>query len=415
MEQIVKFNFLYGIWNNTRRYICQIENQEIGSESPLKFVGKHADGKTNYDVNLVFFEKCKISKIPKGIMKTFPNSKILVINNSKLKTIIRDDLKENKNLEELYLVKNNITFLPGDLLKDLNKLTAFSVTYSKIELIEPNIFDKLTNLNCVDLSGNICIDKRFNSVEPNLQNATLDEIKTELQNIYPTWGDEVKNFKGEITSEVLKTLKEKNSIKKQKTEVKNKNFQLKSDFIQDFKAIMENEDFKDFTIKIGSMEFKAHKFVLVARSPTFANIIKENVHAEYLNLLDISTDIFQVILDFIYTDEFPENIQIDKIELFKVSERLKIEKLKNFAAEKLLDEINSENALEILKLSIKYKNDQLRQKSFEEIKKILDFIEIDDNLAFEPEKLEELIEIKNEKEQILREIEERFKNVLIRK
>ncbi|KAG5678967.1 hypothetical protein PVAND_008582 [Polypedilum vanderplanki] len=119
---------------------------------------------------------------------------------------------------------------------------------------------------------------------------------------------------------------------------------------------MENDDFKDFTIKIGSMEFKAHKFVLVARSPTFANIIKENVHAEYLNLLDISADIFQ--------------------------------------------------------LSIKFKNDQLRQKSFEKIKKILDFIEIDDNLPFEPGKLEELIEIKK-KEQMMRKIEENVRNDLI--
>ncbi|KAG5678942.1 hypothetical protein PVAND_008561 [Polypedilum vanderplanki] len=214
-QQIIKCRCENYFWNYSgENYTCFIENQEIGSESPLKFDSSYTNGKSNYDVHRVFFKNCKISKIPKGIMKIFPNSKVLVIYNSKLKTIRRDDLKEYKNLEELCLDKNDIAFLPGDLLEDLNKLTAFSATYSKIELIEPNIFDKLTNLNCVDLKGNICIDKHFNSVKPNLQNATLDEIKTELQNIYPTWGDEVKNFKGEITSELLKLFKEKDSIKK---------------------------------------------------------------------------------------------------------------------------------------------------------------------------------------------------------
>ncbi|KAG5670636.1 hypothetical protein PVAND_000884 [Polypedilum vanderplanki] len=349
------------------------------------------------------------SKHFESLTKIFPNLKYLGIVNSNLKIVTRNDLKEFTNLEILFLRGNEITYLPGDLLQDLNDLEVFVVSDSKIEMIEPKIFDNCKKLKHIDLRGNFCIDKCFSSVYPDLQNATMEEIKEKLQKIYPLWGEKVKNFKGEITSETLKLIKENlryvkaiNSLKMEKnfiksefqkfkneskkeieilkeklSEIEAKNSNSESNFTQDFKTLMENEELKDITIKTELEEFKAHKFVLAARSPVFADIIKENVNAEYLNLLDISSDVFRVILDFIYTDELSENIDINLIELLIASERLKIENLKNVAEEKLMDEINSENAYEFLKLSTKIECEKLRQKAFEKIKKYYEGEKID--------------------------------------
>ncbi|KAG5670655.1 hypothetical protein PVAND_000903 [Polypedilum vanderplanki] len=175
---------------------------------------------------------------------------------------------------------------------------------------------------------------------------------------------------------------------------------------------MENEELKDFKITTDHEEFKAHKFVLAARSPTFASIFKKNVHAETLNLIDISTKVFSVVLDFIYTVNLPQTDEVDFIELLKVSERFKIEKLKKFSARKLINQVNSENALEILTLSNSFGYDELKQKAFEEIKKIFDTETIDDDLANKPEKLKKLIDFKIKKNQILAEMEENFKQIL---
>ncbi|KAG5670635.1 hypothetical protein PVAND_000883 [Polypedilum vanderplanki] len=218
-------------WRCTREnYTYQVTNQTISNQNISKVKGSHKFGKTNKDVCGVLFQFCNIKEIPKGLTKIFPNLKYLGIVNSNLKIVTRNDLKEFTNLEILYLRGNEITYLPGDLLQDLNDLEVFVVSVSKIEMIEPNIFDNCKKLKHIDLRGNFCIDKCFSSVYPDLQNATMEEIKEKLQKIYPLWGEKVKNFKGEITSETLKLIKENSSyVKAIYSLIMEKNF-IKSNF-----------------------------------------------------------------------------------------------------------------------------------------------------------------------------------------
>ena len=76
--------------------------------------------------------------------------------------------------------------------------------------------------------------------------------------------------------------------------------QLNSDkirLLRDFKNFSLSED---FTIKIDEKEFKVHKLILAARSPTIAEMIENNLDANELNLVDLSVEIFEKILEFIY-------------------------------------------------------------------------------------------------------------------
>lgn len=147
---------------------------------------------------------------------------------------------------------------------------------------------------------------------------------------------------------------------------------IPNSFLIDIKKYIQDEITKDFIIKIGDQEFLVHKFLLAARSATLADLLNKNPFIDSLNLDNISSETFQLILRFIYTDEFPNKDEINFVELFDAAGRLRIEELKNFAGKEILDKVNSENAIEIFNLSSKYEHKLLRQKSFEEIKKNYD-------------------------------------------
>jgi hypothetical protein len=114
---------------------------------------------------------------------------------------------------------------------------------------------------------------------------------------------------------------------------------------KDIEGFLKMEKFKDFKIIIESenskVEVMIHKFLFMARSETFRELIEENPDADELVLKDIRLDIFQSILDFIYEDK----ISFDESkarEVFVAAEKLKIEELKLKSAEILIEKINND-------------------------------------------------------------------------
>ncbi|KAG5670628.1 hypothetical protein PVAND_000876 [Polypedilum vanderplanki] len=175
---------------------------------------------------------------------------------------------------------------------------------------------------------------------------------------------------------------------------------------------MQNEKLKDFKVFVDADKFNAHKFVLAARSPVFAEMIENNPDAESLNLVDVSPDIFHEIYNFMYTNEFPKTESVNFIHLLIASEKLKIKKLADFAANELTSKITNENAFELMSLGKKYNYEKLMKNSFEKIKKLFDGEQIDEGLVNKPEKLKKLLDLKMEKIRYLNELEEKFKSVL---
>jgi len=164
-------------------------------------------------------------------------------------------------------------------------------------------------------------------------------------------------------------------------------------FCSDIKNFIQDETTKDFQIQINNREFPVHKFLLAARSPTLAEIFKKNPEVENLNLVDISVEIFEIILKFLYTDELPGDNGMNFLHLFAAAGKLKIQELKDFAAEKNLELITAENALEILNLSNKYEHDELKLKAFEEIKRNYPKMMLSNEIIDDSEKVEKLIVI----------------------
>ncbi|CAG9811178.1 unnamed protein product [Chironomus riparius] len=444
--RFIDFTFAHG----EKFYGCKVENQQIINQHCLKFIGKHDKGKTDDDVLYVMFSNCNMARIPQGIKKHFWNMKILDIDRSKLKQIEKLDLAGYKILEKFICYKNELELLHEDLFEDFKHLEFIDFCGNNLKVIEPNILDGLERLANVNFGENPNYDK-FYSIYPIYNTkSTLDEVKAQLVDKFFSLDSKLieiylkklqnpvqmlKIFSNRTTNSSIKSIilefrlnfleKRLESLsesleteKLQKLEI-TKNFQLQIDsltsqldtgILGDLKRFLKNENIKDFTVKVDDREFQVHKFLLAVRSPTLAGVLYKNPEAENLKLLDVSAETFEIILKFFYTDELPSDAETNFLHLFVAAGRLKVEELKKCAATKLHDQIDANNALEIFKLSSKFQNDELKVKSFAELRKKYSKIEIKDEWIKDSIKVEKIIERFERKEEAIRKIEIEFED-----
>ncbi|XP_030534638.1 BTB/POZ and MATH domain-containing protein 3-like [Rhodamnia argentea] len=86
-----------------------------------------------------------------------------------------------------------------------------------------------------------------------------------------------------------------------------------NDMGQGLKALLDSGLGTDINIIVGDKTFKAHKLILAARSPVFRARFfgpMGDSNIEKLVVEDVDPSIFQAMLEFIYTDEFPDISQI---------------------------------------------------------------------------------------------------------
>jgi len=376
-------------------YVCTVMDQTVSSFCELKFVGRHTGNKSNVDVNEVQFGRCKMSKIPRGLMKIFPNIKDLNIWGSTLKAVDKNDLMEYRLLERIDLSDNQLEFLPGDIFEGFINIEEISFNGNLLKIVEPNILDGLHKLKFVDFGSNPNYTKIYSVYPEYKPNASLAGVKTELNYVFSR---NIKLYK----STVIRNYENEMYYMYDKEQP-----QPERNFVYDVYKYSRNDRFRDFMIKIGDHEFNVHKFLLAARSPTMAEIIHNNPHEEKLNLIDISVPTFEIILKFIYNDEFPLE-DVDFVNLFAAAGLLNIKDLMNFSARHILKKINDQNALDVLRLSNKYQQNELRQKAFNEIRKKYTKITFKDKLASEPENVVKLIERFRKKEEAIKRLEEDF-------
>ncbi|KAG5670671.1 hypothetical protein PVAND_000919 [Polypedilum vanderplanki] len=368
MKQKIECSYSISNWClRTPKYCCEIRNKIINSYLELEFIGDHFPNRSNSDVDAITFQGCYVDRLPQGIIKIFPNLKYFEFSRSNLNYIDREDLKEFENVTDLYLQKNKIVYLPNDLFADLSNLEVIWLHDNNFQLIEPNVFNNLNNLINLQLPESYV----FNTYKASPRDTTLIDIKNELRAKY-----EVSPWKHVFQA------------------------RRKNDLYNDLQQVMKSEGLKDFTIRIEEEEFKAHKFVLAARSQVFAELFENNKDLESFNLIDIKPKIFRIIFNFIYTNQLFEMEDEILFQVVLISKKLKIDKLTKNCIERLILKVNANNAFKMLEFSNKYKFKDLKQKSFEEIKKILGTQRIDESFANQPEKLKKLLEMKIKMDEI---------------
>ena len=136
----------------------------------------------------------------------------------------------------------------------------------------------------------------------------------------------------------------------------------------------------DITFNLGIEKFKAHKNILISRSPAFADMLEINGKVstiKNLKIEDCEPAVFEAMLRFLYTDEMEETEEM-AIKLMPIAKRYQVKLLHQKCEDFLLKIISTENCAEILMLADmhdalllkKDASDYFRQNSGEVIKTI---------------------------------------------
>ncbi|XP_057317899.1 speckle-type POZ protein B-like [Microplitis mediator] len=146
----------------------------------------------------------------------------------------------------------------------------------------------------------------------------------------------------------------------------------------DFKELYDSKINSDVILVVGNEKFKAHKIILSARSPVFLAMFTHEMKEKRDNevtIPDIEPEIFNKLLEFIYTDDI-NNLDMDAASLLEAANKYQLLKLKSLCEESLSKSASIDNAIKLMILADLHNANQLFERVLELIiKNIEDVIE----------------------------------------
>ncbi|KAJ8675454.1 hypothetical protein QAD02_011240 [Eretmocerus hayati] len=130
----------------------------------------------------------------------------------------------------------------------------------------------------------------------------------------------------------------------------------------DFAKLLNTGYLSDVTLVVGKREFPAHKLVLSTRSPVFRAMFGSNMLESVLNRVnidDVSHDVMNKLLSYLYTDQVPFIFQSLK-GLYAVAEKYQLDGLKLLCSEAIIENLNESNIIEYLILADFYGANELK-------------------------------------------------------
>nr|GMC95989.1 BTB/POZ and MATH domain-containing protein 3-like isoform X1 [Ipomoea batatas] len=147
-----------------------------------------------------------------------------------------------------------------------------------------------------------------------------------------------------------------------------------SDMGQNLKYLMDSEIGCDIVFQVGKETFKAHKLVLAARSPVFRAQffgLIGNPNAEEVEIKDIEPSIFKAMLQFVYSDQLPDLLEITGStatctstimlqHLLAAADQFGLDRLKQLCEAKLCEGVTADTVATTLSLADQHGCSQLK-------------------------------------------------------
>ncbi|KAJ8540447.1 hypothetical protein K7X08_030366 [Anisodus acutangulus] len=147
-----------------------------------------------------------------------------------------------------------------------------------------------------------------------------------------------------------------------------------SDMGQSLKYLLDAELGCDIVFQVGGEIFKGHKLILAARSPVFRAQffgLIGNPKSDEVELKDIEPSVFKAMLQYIYSDELPDLIEITGStstgsstimlqHLLAAADRFDLDRLKELCEAKLCEEVNVDTLATTLSLAEQHRCPQLK-------------------------------------------------------
>lgn len=339
----IQCKFYTTTWDNRIKYTCRISGAFIVKPETdiLTFNGIHEKGKTNEDVEGVYFCRTTVKYFPKDLNKHFPNIKFLDIYKCGLEVISRKDLVGLENLEALYLPGNKLSFIPEDLFIDIPHIKQISFFGNTIESVSSKFFESFKNN--VEILGGV--------------------VKTEDQSV-----DESVN-KGDESFKKLEA-------------IKNANLEL-----------FTSHKYYDICIAVSGNEFKVHKAILGPQSLVFDKLFttqSEQVMPAFESLENYNPKSFEDFLKFFYTKEI--DTESDVIMLYELANLFDVPNLKTACEDFIFQNVDGDSALQVYNLGHKHGSETLKRAGFDELKPW--FPVIAEQLMNEPDLVNSLFSVK---------------------
>jgi len=126
-----------------------------------------------------------------------------------------------------------------------------------------------------------------------------------------------------------------------------------SSLTKDLGQLLSTNEGSNICFVINGQEIKAHKLIISARSPVFAAMFTSGMKENLVNRVDIedvSPDVFQALLHFIYTDQV-DFAEVDAKDLLIAANKYLLPLLKFQCQESLSQSLTKENCTEMLMLA----------------------------------------------------------------
>jgi Leucine-rich repeat (LRR) protein len=373
----MEVEFYASEWNGIDVYCCRITNltaKEKNFTLPEIDAALHDVDYSNCDVTYLFIGESEMHYLPQNLSSTFPNLLVLNIAGVQLKEITKADLKGLTSLTGLIVTNCDLQSLPSDLFVFARKLTQIYFGKNKIKHIGKHLLAPLNLdiIKTIDLTDNSSINAIFSIA-----------------------GDEF------VSIQELQQLIATDCQKKRAVETV-------SEFDRDLWSNKMMCDFK-FTFNNGR-SIPVHKCLLAVQSPVLATMfqtqMKESLTSE-CQIEDISYKTFMQFLEYLYIRKMPT--ATDHItELYSTAKKYQIQKLPELLEEMILNDINRDNALDILKLGNSFDNELMKICAFNEIKK--SEIEIPEAAIDTPNLIEELFAANDRMMRKHEDVDNEYKN-----
>ncbi|XP_008560580.1 speckle-type POZ protein [Microplitis demolitor] len=131
--------------------------------------------------------------------------------------------------------------------------------------------------------------------------------------------------------------------------------------VDDLEELFASKLKSDVVLIVNDKRIKAHKSILIARSPVLAAMFMhntvENKNSE-INIVDLKAEIIEKMIKFIYTDKV-ENIDDDAEYLLEAADKYQVQMLKELCEKSLSKSVSPENAVRIMILAHRHNAEQL--------------------------------------------------------
>lgn len=239
-------------------YVCIVVSTFNNSTSISLVNGEHEAGKTNSDVEAIFFQNIAMECFPRGLNKFFPNLKRLKIFNCGLKEVSKQDLIGLENLTHISFKSNSITFIENDLFHKMSNLVDISFNSNKIEFLSSKLFAPIdrSNLKYVGLCDNPTLSAFYSAVPKDYGSSKSRPIGLH---------------------QLMALIDETCKCPPFDTSKDEDIFTL----LDEFQVLRISMKLTDFAIVVGIKEFAVHKIVLAAQSSAFEAMFERETEKKF--------------------------------------------------------------------------------------------------------------------------------------